>query len=610
MGGFGGTQQKQTQTGQTPQVPAVDPAAGDATRQMLRGSSYEDGAAALKPKTTDGAPTPDGAPATADAEKERQAASLQSYQQALGSFLGTKLYEAIHKEVTPEKLLGYGGQALDGLLKAASDQAGSLSDKAGMEKDEGAAITALATVLGTIAKEKAEEFLKSPEGQKVLVAVRDHVEGHPWQIVAAIIVAAAGAVAANVDIPTLKQKVKLAEGLTADGSVKLGKIRDISLQAIQVGLSYEVGKLNLRGEVAHDKDGTKGSMTAAYGDDKQKIKALGTLDQDGKLGVGLGYSLVRDKFKLDLDSQYARDAGIGGTAKLHWEDGNKSADANAAYKDGNLSLGLNSQVRDDLMTYYGRTNTTFGDKPTSSAGLGARYEGENTKGDVSVDRRFDTDLTTLSAAGEMTRGAFTYKGAGSKGFGPGGETSLSGGVKYSKDQLTAELDLALKGGDWTLKSQVDKDWGKVNAGANSEIRLNDGRLMSLGAHVGFDDPDKFRSFLLDYKRTNAADVPTDVFNARVDAKLGEIWTRVQNTTTLQGGNLQQSTTSVHGAYFLKPDLAIIGGGEYSAGPNPTNRSQIQAGVQIRDVPVMIGFNPETKGWTIGLTIPFGGPKRR
>lgn len=602
MSGFGSAQQ---QTGTAAgQAPAVDTTAGDATRQMLRGSTYEDGAAALKPKGLDGAPAPDG-----DAEKERQAAALQSYQQALGSFLGTKLYEAIHKEITPEKLLGFGGQALDALLKAATDQASTQSERAGLTTDEGAAVTALAKVLGTIAKEKAEELLKSPDGQKLLVAIRDHVEGHPWQVVAAIIVAAAGAVAANVDIPTLKQKVKLAEGLTADGSVKLGKIRDISLQAIQVGLSYEAGKVALRGEVAHDKDGTKGSLTASYGDETQRIKALGTLDQDGRLGVGLGYSLVRDKLKLDLDSQYAREAGIGGTAKLAWEEGNKTTEANAAYKDGNLSLGLNSQVRDDLVTYYSRSSATFGDKPTTQTGIGARYEGPNTKGDVSVDR-FGTGLTTLAASGELTRGAFTAKGSASHGIGPGGETALSGGVKYSRDELTAELDLALKGGSWTARAQVDKDWGKLNAGASSELRLDDGRLLSLGAHVGFDDPDKFRSFLLEYKRTHAADVPTDEFSARVDAKLGEIWTRVQNRTTLEGGSLKQSTTSVHGAYFVRPDLALIGGGEYTAGPNPTNRSQIQAGVQIRDVPVLVGFNPETKGWTIGLTIPFGGPKRR
>ena len=608
MPGFGSTEKQQQSP--TTQTPAVEPGAQDATRQMLRGSSYGDAAAALKPKAADGAPTT-GAAGDAEAEKERQAAALQSYQGALGSFLGKKLYDVIHKEVTPEKLLGYGGQALDGLFKAAGSQAGSLATKGGMDKDETAAITALAGVLGEIANEKAHEFLKSPEGQKVLVAVRDHVEGHPWQIIAAIIVAAAGAVAANVDIPTLKQKVKLAEGLTGDVSAKLGKIRDISLQAIQVGLSYEVGKLALKGEVAYDqKEGTKGTLSAAYGDEKQKIRAMGTMDQDGKLGVGLGYSLVRDKLKLDLDSQYARDAGIGGTAKLHWQDGDKSADANAAYKDGNLSLGLTSEMKDELLTYYSRSNATFGDKPQSSIGGGVRYAGEGTKGDLSLDRRLDTGLTTLAASGELTRGAFTTRGALSQGFGEGGSTSLSGGVKYSKDKLTAELDLALKGGDWTAKANVDKDWGKVNAGANSEIRLSDGRLLSLGAHLGFNDPDHFRSFLVDYKRTNAADVPTDVFNARVDAKLGEIWTRVQNTTTLEDGSLKSSKTSAHAAYFVKPDLALIGGGEYTMGDNPLHRSQIQAGVQIRNVPVLVGFDPQTKGWTIGLTIPFGGGSKR
>lgn len=606
MPGFGTPDQQQQP--QSPQTPVLDGGAQDTQRQLLRGSTYGEAAAALKPKATDGAPA---TPEEAQKEKERQAAALQSYQAALGSFLGTKLYEVIHKEVTPEKLLGYGNDALDGLFKAAGDQAGSLATKGGLDKDESAAVTALAGVLGQIANEKAQAFLKTPEGQMVLVAIRDYVEGHPWQVIAAIVVAAAGAVAANVDIPTLKQKIKIADGLTGDVTAKLGKIRDISLQAIQVGLSYEVGKLALRGEVAHsEKDGTKGTLTAAYGDDKQKIRAMGTLDDKGNLGVGLGYSLVRDKLELDLDSQYAKDAGIGGTAKLHWQDGDKSADANATYQDGNLSLGLTTEMKDQLLTYYSRSNATFGENSQSSIGSGVRYANEGTKGDISLDQRLDTGLTTLAASGELTRGAFTTRGAFSQGFGDGGQTSLSAGVKYSKDDLTAELDLALKGGDWTAKTSVAKDWGRLEAGANSEIRLNDGRLLSLGAHIGFNDPDHFRSFLLDYKRTNAADVPTDVFNARVDAKLGEIWARVQNTTTLKGGSLDSSTTSAHAAYFLKPDLALIGGGQYTMGPNPRDRALIQAGVQIRDVPVLVGFNPETKGWTIGLTIPFGGPKKR
>ena len=615
-----GLERKVDPTTSTPDLASVQGLEGPSpVRDQLKGVGYEEGAAALKPKPTDGAPPEAGAEGDEKAKEEkRKAEALAGYKKALGSFLGTKLYEVIHKEVAPEKLLGYGGDALDGLLEASSDQVGSLSGKAGLDKDETAAVAALTKVLGEIAKEKAEQFLASPEGQKVLVAIRDYVEDHPWQLIAAIIVAAAGAVAANVDIPTLNQKVKLADGLTADATAKLGKIRDISLAALQVGLTYETGKLKLRGEVSHtDEKGTKGQLSASYGDDKSKLSALGTMDEDGNFTIGLNHALVREHLKLDLGADYAKDGGFGSTAKLHYQDGNLAHDGEVSFRDNTLTLKLSDEVKQGLMTYSQRQSYSFGDTDAQSMGFGAKYQGENTTAEGNADFQLDKGLTTLGLGSTWKKDNLSLYGKGSSTF--GGDKSLTDGLslnaggKYTRDDLTAMLDLGFKGGDWTAKGEVEKKWGNFEAGASTEVRLNDTKLLSLGAHFGYSDPEHFRSFLVDYKRTNAADVPTDVFNARLETKLSDIYLRVQNETRLEGGNLQSNTTSAHAGYFLNPDLALIGGGQYTAGDNlnpDQHRALIQAGVQVRNVPVLLGFDPNTKGWTIGLTIPFGGPKKR
>ena len=41
------------------------------------------------------------------------------------------------------------------------------------------------------------------------------------------------------------------------------------------------------------------------------------------------------------------------------------------------------------------------------------------------------------------------------------------------------------------------------------------------------------------------------------------------------------------------------------GPDNKQGFTPQVGVQIRNVPVLVGYDTNSKAWTVGMTIPFG-----
>ncbi|MBM4397258.1 MAG: hypothetical protein FJ087_16430 [Deltaproteobacteria bacterium] len=563
----------EAQTAQPKKAPAAPTKAPgkDGLKQSLRAMSYEEGAQALSP----------GSPADEKkAEEERKAAELKAYQDALGSLIGGKLYEVVAKEVSPDKVLKYANDAVDGLIKAAVTEAGAL-DK--MDPDGQKPATRLAEVLGQILDEKATAWLATDDGKNLAQKISGYVGAHPWQVVSAILLAAASAVAANVSLPQIKQKFKIADGLDAEVKAKLGKVRDISLEAISLRLTYQAGRLKAEAGAERDKDGKiTGNVGASYGDDKAMVTTAATLDDKGVAKATLGAKGTRGSTSGEVSGNYARDGGYSADAKVTYA-GKEHKLAGAAhydFKTNDVSVKLSDEVVKDLEYHY--RAITF-DKDGVGTETRDRY-GDN-KNYMELSTLDKGDNSKLGLGGQATRGRYT----------------LGADLTYTSKHLTDALDRQFTG-----KGRVDaRLTDKLTVGGDATYDFQAGRLAEYGAYFGYRDPKEFEAFLVEYRRKMAGDVPEDRFKLMVEHTIGDFMVRGQNETTFKGGDLSSGRASLHGAYPINKDFAIIGGVTQGYGRDRDVGTMPQVGVQVRNIPVMVGYDTNSKAWTLGITIPFG-----
>lgn len=242
------------------------------------------------------------------------ASGLANYESTLGKWLGSKLYSAVSDQLTLDKLAGYASSGVGAALGPLGDYIKSADgdvDPAVVDK----AMKALETALG----KQASNFVKA-HGKGLQKALQGFVDASPELIVLLALLAAAGAVAANMKIPDLKAKLKIADGLDAQLSVRLGKLRDISLEKIEAKLTYNAGKLKATAAVAwEDEKGMSGSMDMRYGlRDNLDLSMRGTWsEEDGAGGrLGLDYKPT-DNISIGAyggyDERKGANAGIGVT---------------------------------------------------------------------------------------------------------------------------------------------------------------------------------------------------------------------------------------------------------------------------------------------------------
>ena len=565
----------------------------DALKQSLRTMNYEEGTRALSPGD-------DGGPVDQKkTEEERKAAQLKAWQDALGSLLGGKLYEIVSKEVAPDKVLKYSSDAVDALLREAVKQAGAL-DKMDPQNQQPA--TKLAEVLAQIIDEKAKAWLASEDGQALAQKISTYVAEHPWQVVAAIILAGVSAVAANITIPEIKQKFGIAKGLDMEVKAKLGKIRDMSLEAISLRLTYEAGKLKAEAGAARDKEGkVTGDVKASYGDDAANISTSATLDEKGVVKATVGAKGTSGKMTGEVSGTHTRDQGYSADAVVSYGDKEQKL-TGAAHFDGaknEVSFKLSEEVVKDLFSYYGAVTLDRGGVGTEQR---IRYGTDKDYLSVATEAKGANQKTSIQ--GQRTMGDTTVGGTLTTDTKAG--TSGSAYAKFTTDQLTAALDANFSRESATVKTSLEaKPSDRLTLGGDATYDLRLGRLSEYGVYFGYKDPKQFEAFLLEYRRKNAAQVPEDRFKLLVEHTLGDFMVRAQNETVFVGGSLSSGRASLHGAYPINKDFAIIGGVTQGYGPKRDVGTMPQLGIQVRNVPVMVGYDINSKAWTLGITIPFG-----
>ncbi len=527
-----------TQSNEQKKAPVVEPSkpvsktsGGKTGVAGLQGAGYEEGSAQLSPE-----------------DKEREA-QQQAYEDALGDFLGGKLYDLVAKELSAEKIMGYAEDGVDAALKAGFDALKDGGDLTDAQKKE---IDKLKPLLDETLGDQAKAWLKTDKGKALASKVSQYVGEHPYQVVLAAMLAAAGAVLANVKIPTLKKKFGLGKGFEAGLEAKLGKIRDIALESVKASLTYQKGQFKGSIEATRNAEGAiGGAASLKYGDDKRFVRGKGSLDHEGKLDVKLDGKYVKDAWTLAAEATGNKEGLTGARADVsHTEAGlTKTTGLQWRSEDG-FSLNLGSSYSKDLWKFSQSSNLGLeGQGSSNNVGLGYGTDALRVELNAAINdaRRYDLTGTASTFGGKLT------------------------GKPTDKTSFTADF-------------QAD---------------ATAGTLLSYGVAFGYEDPKKFQKYLLDYHRDFAGEVPVDKFMIHAQSRITDRFSLgARGNANLQGGQFESGKLNVLGGYkttiggesvtwLLGAEQDFTRGGEMGA-------TGFKAGVEVRGVPLTIKYEPETK----------------
>lgn len=331
-------------------------------------------------------------------EKMREVRS-EDWRKLLGESIGDQLYGVVAELVTEEELLGYGQQALEGALDAMVGQVGGLD----LANNGAAALEQLARVLADEAQKLGDQWLQSDSGKRVMRGISRWVDDNPGYILLAAILAAAGAIAADMDIPELEQKFKFGD-VSGGAKVDLGSLRNIAIEAAKVDLAYVRGQFSAKTSAGYDKEeGFSGEASMRYGNDEDFIETTGSIDPEGNLIVGLDAAIkegllegrlgiehgtkegeTTGEISVKLGDEHLNTEGqlrMNGdgelSARLNAELVNEAlrAKATAEYANGTGSLGGQFRLGDNANFLEGQGKYTLGpDGPGYDASLGGRLQ--------------------------------------------------------------------------------------------------------------------------------------------------------------------------------------------------------------------------------------------
>ncbi len=511
---------------------------------------------------------------------------LANYEESLGKFIGKPLYEAINGALSFDKLKGSARSGVLSALESLVDKVGDIDNVTADPK----ALDALGNLLSDTMAPHVDKLLEK-YGPELTGKLSKFADTHPRTILAIALLAAAGAVLANVSIPELKQSLKLGKVGKLDLEAKLGKIRDVSLEKIKAKLTSESGKLSASVEV-NQKDGKLGgNANVALGDKDKQVTLDGKFDDKGLTVVGLnGHLKVDDDTTIDGGLSKNRDKDVIASLSVVDKDGNFTRNQDYKYdaNTGLLSVGLWQHYKSGDLSVKGGAN--MNSDGTGKVGLGF--------GDKKKDVLSKGDSLGYSAD-------YTHE-TGKDAYGLTQTDKLKLGLAYNRSDLNAKLDAALaSNGQSTISGSVEKSWANGHkAGGNFSARIDDPKLLELGAFYGFKDPKEFKSFLVEYKHKAGA-ISENELMYRVENTLADVKLRWQQSLKWGGSGGTQLDTSLMGAKFFNKDTAFLAGFEHNQNfDTGAGKFTPQVGVQYKGIPVTVGYDMERKGVKIGISIPF------
>jgi len=564
-------------------------------RPPLKGLTYSEGRAALSPSVQ----RKEGDGSDAEKEKERAKKARESYEKLLGKFLGGKLYDLVISSLSADKILDYGNKGIDaavdgatGLIKP-TDGAGGVMDEAA----EAEAVKAFAAALGGWASAEAKAWLKSSDGQKFRQNAAEWLEEHPGVIVGAIgcaLLAAAGAVVSNMDVPEIEKKFKLGDQLTANVGVDPAGIRDLMLNSATAGLSYKAKDVEANVAYKYTRN--------EEGDDTHAVSAGVTANVGAHVSTSASASYDGDKLVVDTTAGYETTAfgASGGVSHSEDDDDRKTL--------GNVSVRIGDQ--EDNVTADAEYDFETGALSVGVARL-MTMEG----GSLSHSVRNNDGTMVENVDARTTMGPVSMHGNATRDMGTGDVTRASMGLGYeTKDKLKLDLDYSMvRAESEVLSVSAGKEWGEYSLSGSADYSLKDAELQALGARFGFRDENEFKGFLIDYKRSYSDKIATDKLNLMVEFSVRDLMIRGTNNTVMTDGNLSSNMTGLHAGYAVNDNWTVIGGGRYGYQPEANNPmlsdrdrgAWLEVGAQYKNVPLVIGWRPEDNSVSFGVVIPFG-----
>ena len=262
-----------------------------------------------------------------------KSAGQLSWEAALGQALGSKLYEALSKQLSEDELR----QAAEGAVGSAMRKLGELiRDKADVSDQEAAAalVSALDAEITRIAGAAATG--------EVADELRKFVDENPLLVTTAAIGAATAWVLANQGIGMLSSQLQLGGGHALIGGVDPGKTLELAVQQVRVGYRYKGGGTDLK------------VLGDYFADDSWKVTGgfSQTTDLGGQLSLsGLHHQRDADESRTRLSLGYAQD---GLAASAFWER-ERSFGSDVSTLGGQLSAS-----RDDWSAYMRAQAATDG----------------------------------------------------------------------------------------------------------------------------------------------------------------------------------------------------------------------------------------------------------
>lgn len=422
-------------------------------------------------------------------EQVKEAQFIAEYESALGSWLGPKLYDAVSDQITLDKMTGYGNKLVEALLKMGASELGkakpAINDKMQQQLVQGLS-KELEPLVG--------KLMQTETGMKLIEGLQNVVGSNPYGVAGVAILAAAGAILADADIPTLKQKFNLGKGFSTNLEANLGSLRNIAIGATKVGLAYEQKNVFKAGmEIARSKEGDlSGSVSGQLGDNKRHIKGTVNIDEEGITAY-------------ELAGLYNFSDTTSVSGKIHGKD---------PYDIPNMEVQIKTKQGD--FTHTGQVKFD-----TNTDNLTALYSGKSEKmlyqaslrGNTSGDGLLDTHL----------------------------------GAKYTPkkgDVYSADYRYNFQNDDHNLDLLAQKRMG--------DFSLRGHQKFSYGKEQGL-----------------------------------------------------QSNTELLAAYHMGTDLSLIGGADVKHDfQNGETVMLPKAGIQYKDVPITLSFDPRTNAASVGITLKF------
>ena len=257
-------------------------------------------------------------------ERAQQSNAIQSYEQLLGGTLGPMLYKEVSDLVSLNSLGGYAREGLSASLSSINDRATESAPES--RQDINQAINTLEILLGPMAQQWVEA-----NGGDVQRRLQGFVDANPMAIASLALLAAAGAIAADMSIPELQIAFNMTDELTVATSAKLGSLRNIAVEEISARVGYRGDDLRARFQASYEPEDEVASADAGFDYEVndnldlsgrgQWTKALGgdNADYEDHFGrVGVRY---RPKKNLSIEGygEVDADRGVGAGVNFKWK---------------------------------------------------------------------------------------------------------------------------------------------------------------------------------------------------------------------------------------------------------------------------------------------------